>query len=213
MRRLRVKPVASAATTLPAITKLSPIAYVDRKPIQRDPSDLSMYETPVRKKAHKRKGKKKSKKSNVQTGKVSFLDNGRRGRSHNDSTSFNRTQLISQSPGHKSDLRKNNTFLPKTLYFHAIQESSQRRGVGDDKSERGYARAAKRIQCAIRGKLGRLYFKRLKRRRLFQIAASSGVFLACEGTVQGGSGWYQQTEESAPVLYEVDEFGQWKLIM
>jgi len=213
MRRLRVKPVASAATTLPAITKLPPIAYIDRKPLQRDPSDLSMYETPVRKKAHKRKGKKKSEKNNAQTGKVSSVDNGRRGQFHNGSTSSNRTQSISQSPGRKSGIQKNINFSRKIFDFHAIQESSQRRGVGNDKSERRYARAAKSIQCVIRGKLGRLYFKRLKRRRLFQIAASSGVFLACEGTVQGESGWYQQTEESAPVLYEVDEFGQWKLIM
>jgi len=79
--------------------------------------------------------------------------------------------------------------------------------------------ARKMEKCAVmlqnwfRGKFARAVAKRLRRRNLFALAASSGVLLACEGTTQGGTGWYQQTEDSIPVYYEVNEKGEWKLVV
>ena len=193
------------------VKQLPPIASLDGRSLERNPSDLSMYTSPIRKKAHKRKVKKK-KRNKVQTGKVLVLSE-RSGRSHNASHFSNPTYCISQSPLHVVDCGKDVNVSPKLLSLKAAKDNMRRRGAGKHKSERKRGRAARRIQSAIRGKLGRIRFKRLKRRQLFQIAASSGVLLACEGTVQGESGWYQQTEDSAPVLYEVTEFGEWKLIM
>lgn len=66
------------------------------------------------------------------------------------------------------------------------------------------------IQSIFRG---RIITKTLKRRELFRVAKASGVWLACEGTVQGESGWYQQSEDSTPLLYDVDYLGQWKLVI
>jgi hypothetical protein len=73
-------------------------------------------------------------------------------------------------------------------------------------------KCAVRLQNWFRGKFARAVAKRMRRRKLFALAAQSGVLLACEGTQQGQSGWYQQTEESIPVYYEVNERGEWKLI-
>lgn len=74
-------------------------------------------------------------------------------------------------------------------------------------------KAAIMLQKAYRAKFARAVAHRMRRRKLFALAAQSGVLLACEGTKQGSSGWYQQTEDSIPVYYEVNELGEWKLIM
>lgn len=74
-------------------------------------------------------------------------------------------------------------------------------------------KAAIMLQKAFRAKFARAVAHRMRRRKLFALAAQSGVLLACEGTKQGSSGWYQQTEDSIPVYYEVNEIGEWKLIM
>jgi hypothetical protein len=81
------------------------------------------------------------------------------------------------------------------------------------KRARKMEKAAVMLQKAFRAKFARAVAKRLRRRKLFSLAAQSGVLLACEGTKQGESGWYQQTEDSIPVFYEVNERGEWKLIM
>jgi hypothetical protein len=83
----------------------------------------------------------------------------------------------------------------------------------DAKRRKKQGKASHIIQQAIRSKLARVKVKKLKRKRLFKMAAKSKVLLACDGTVQGGTGWYQQNEDSIPVYYEVNDAGEWKLIM
>jgi len=73
-----------------------------------------------------------------------------------------------------------------------------------------YSFAATKIQSIIRSKI---LARKLKRREMFRLAKKSGVLLACEGTVQGHSGWYQRHESSTPMMYQVDGRGKWSLIM
>ena len=73
-------------------------------------------------------------------------------------------------------------------------------------------RSAILLQTWFRSKFARAVLKRMRRKKLFALAAHSGVLLACEGTAQGRTGWYQQSEDSIPVYYEVNERGEWKLV-
>jgi len=73
-----------------------------------------------------------------------------------------------------------------------------------------YNFAATIIQSIIRSKI---LARKLKRREMFRLAKECGVLLACEGTVQGKSGWYQRHESSTPMMYQVDRRGKWSLIM
>lgn len=97
------------------------------------------------------------------------------------------------------------SILSNTVVTHPLGQEKKRK-----KKE---IKAAIMLQNVFRSKFARAVAHRMRRRKLFALAAQSGVLLACEGTEQGLTGWYQQTEESIPVYYEVNERGEWKLIM
>ena len=95
-------------------------------------------------------------------------------------------------------------------------DNSQRAMLRQKKKQARRARKMERsavaVQSFFRGHRSRCYVKKIKRRKLFALAAASGVLLACPGTRQGSTGWYQQTEDTAPVYYEVNDRGEWKMI-
>ncbi|GMH93790.1 hypothetical protein TrST_g2575 [Triparma strigata] len=93
------------------------------------------------------------------------------------------------------------------------KDKEARRRKKEKKQKKKEIKAAIMMQKAFRAKFARAVLHRMRRRKLFALAAQSGVLLACEGTEQGSTGWYQQTEDSIPVYYEVNERGEWKLIM
>mmetsp|Transcript_11605 Transcript_11605/g.13213 ORF Transcript_11605/g.13213 Transcript_11605/m.13213 type:complete len:251 (-) Transcript_11605:132-884(-) len=72
-----------------------------------------------------------------------------------------------------------------------------------DKDLKNKERAVISMQKMVRGKIERSYVRKKQRRCMFRLAAESGVLLACEGTIQGESGWYQRNENSLPVCYKV----------
>ncbi|GMH76813.1 hypothetical protein TL16_g07206 [Triparma laevis f. inornata] len=92
-------------------------------------------------------------------------------------------------------------------------DKDERRRKKEKKRKKKEIKAAIMLQNVFRSKFARAVAHRMRRHKLFALAAQSGVLLACEGTEQGLTGWYQQTEESIPVYYEVNERGEWKLIM
>jgi len=93
------------------------------------------------------------------------------------------------------------------------QQRSDRKAKKLKRQRRKQEKAALMLQMVWRNKFARAVAKRVRRRNLFALAAESGVLLACEGTKQGETGWYQQNEDSIPVFYEVDATGRWTLRM
>ena len=123
-----------------------------------------------------------------------------------DQSSTNYTSSNNFNNTYEDDFYQNNN----NKNSNSKSEKQQRR---KKKQRKKQEKAAIMLQMAWRNKFARAVAKRIRRKNLFALAAQSGVLLACEGTIQGQSGWYQQSEDSIPVFYEVDPTGKWKLVM
>jgi len=122
-------------------------------------------------------------------------------------------KIFSENLGAGGGSNRNHRGIDRSDNFESDQKLSEKKLKKLKRQKRKQEKAALSLQMAWRCRLARVVAKRIRRRNLFALAAQSGVLLACEGTKQGETGWYQQNEDSIPVYYEVDAQGRWKLVM
>ena len=97
--------------------------------------------------------------------------------------------------------RKNHGRYKHKQLQHLDDDNDEHKQHNDRKAKklkrqrRKQEKAALMLQMAWRCRFARVVAKRVRRRNLFALAAQSGVLLACEGTKQGETGWYQQNED------------------